>query len=317
MIEPVRRIWLHIGAAKAGSTTLQAALRRDRADLARLGILHPEALSEAGRRYLLPAYLMGESVRPYLVDELGVLSGDTFDRLPTIFPGLWHQEVAAKEEPVVILSAEHLTRALLVEGASARMRQLLDLLPHGVEVRCLYVTRPLAERVRSAYGQRIMGGRAGRLTPAEFAGEALSNGQFDVARQLGHWEELLGQEAIEVLPLSRDLVGQTYRLLGVPEGHALLSLDMPARNRGAPLRMIEARRRANALPRFLRRPATRLLVPLVGRREATLAAELDAAVQRIVERHGVSEAETLARFANRSPSPEPAAFPPRKDPGAV
>jgi hypothetical protein len=144
----MRRLALHIGHAKTGSSYLQSTLALSQQALAEAGIAYPSSVNfERAKDGMMTTGNSEALLRA--IDEAD--------------PALFNPPPDAAE---VLYSAEHLTPALAKPGAIEQLRKVADV--HGfTEVDIFLVIRDPLEHMLSEYGQKIKGGRGAIL--ARFA----------------------------------------------------------------------------------------------------------------------------------------------------
>lgn len=202
-----RRLFVHIGLPKTGSTTIQVLAYALRAELASEGIGIPRTGRRAGRccHNLLVRQLSGE------------LLGDSGR-------DLWRElaaELAAAASPSLLISAELFTAGGVFtttpgRESAARLAQLaadLDL-----DVRLIAYVRPQWQYAESLYSQLVKRGfQVGRFET--WLGGALRREVLDYGRALGPWREAFGDRlSVHAADLSESggkLAAHFFGLLGV------------------------------------------------------------------------------------------------------
>lgn len=179
-------LYIHIGAKKVGSTTIQAFLRDHQAALARAGIIYPEIGRVAlGHHHQL---------------ALGFRDGDPKKSTP-----LWHRlrqlRQATPPDQRVVVSSE-MFQALKPEAVE-RIRRIAGDGP----VRILFYIRDLAGTVVATYSQRTKAGTNLRDFDQFFARyvERIAERRAEVARL---WSQVFGADNVRVRALHPEtLVG--------------------------------------------------------------------------------------------------------------
>lgn len=224
-----KRVWVHIGAHRTGSTTLQRQLKGARDRLRVSSVLFDEAAVDLGKR------LMWESpLEEAALSELG---------------GFWQRRIASHRERVTLLSCEGFFGLPYVGYANGRyvardLRRILGDYP--VEV--VAVVRRQDRWTESTY--QLFVRRGGVATFAEFLRE---NGPFPPSwdELLAPWVSEFGRDHVHVHLFEttfRDDVHVIDRLFG-GFGQRLTHVTYkPAReNPGLPGTWIEVLRRCNDL----------------------------------------------------------------------
>ena len=203
-----RRLFVHIGLPKTGSTTLQVLAYRMSGALARVGIGIPQTGCIARRccHNLLVRQLSGELLKKAGRDLWAELTA----------------ELGASPAPALLLSAELFTAggiftATTGRGAGARLAKLaMDL---DFDVRLIAYVRPQWQYAESLYSQLVRKGyRAERFD--SWLGGALRQGVLDYGRVLTPWREAFGERlsvhAVDLSGSGGALAAHFFAWLGVP-----------------------------------------------------------------------------------------------------
>lgn len=183
-----KRLYLHIGQTKTGSTALQLHLHRHREELSRQGLLYPE----------VPPSARLKTQHRFLVDALHE-AGDQPARAGDVWmPFLDRLREAA--EPGVVLSEEVFWH--LFEQRPTLRRRALDWMAqalHDFDVRVICYLRRQDLWVESWFNQ-VAKSRAplpmASLTFDDFVQRHRDLGLFDYAARVGEWSAVFGQGQI-------------------------------------------------------------------------------------------------------------------------
>ena len=235
MAQP-KTVYLHIGLAKTGTTSLQLALQEHARGLAERSILFPGGTH--GAQTVAVYDLMGRSV-----------PGEKYPRLPGAFDRLT-EEIDAWPGSSAVLSHE-----LLALARPGQVRRLVGSLPdHHLAV--VVTVRDLARAISSSYQQEIFQGSTVtwssyvRAVGAQRDSAGLSFWmRQDLLRVLGPWERYLPPEDIHIVTVPR--AGQPVHLLfdrfaevlGLPAGSIVPR--RPVRNASLDAAELEVLRRLN------------------------------------------------------------------------
>lgn len=216
-----RRVFVHIGTPKSGTTYLQSLWWHNRDALAARGLLLPGGSADV-------QFHASAVVR----DNAGVLATMTREQL-----GAWDrlvEEVGAWHGDALV------TQEQLVETSQADAARALDRLAAVAgEVHVVLTARDLVRQVPSAWQQRVKHGSPTTLRKF-YKRVAKDDPTFnfwhhqDVPRILDRWADGLPPEHVHVVPLPRPgadpalLWRRTCELLGTDD--AGLSLDAPVAN---------------------------------------------------------------------------------------
>lgn len=216
-----RRVFVHIGTPKSGTTYLQSLWWHNRDALAEQGLLLPGGSADV-------QFQASAVVR----DNAGVLETMTerqlgaWDRLVDEVDA-WQRDALISQEQLVEASRESATAAI------ARLGEVAD------EVHLVITARDLVRQVPSAWQQRVKHGSPTTLRRF-FARVAKDDPEFnfwhhqDVPRILERWAPDLPPADVHVVPLPRPgadpglLWQRTCDLLGIDD--VGLSLDAPVAN---------------------------------------------------------------------------------------
>lgn len=249
-----RRIYLHIGAPKSGSTHLQSRLQRNAASLAAHGVLVPRASREEH-----PGSLAFRAALD--------LTGRRAGRPRAFVEGYWQRlvEQVSDHDGPVLVSHEAFARA----DSTAAERALGDLSSGGAIVHVVYAARDLARQLVSLWLEGLRHGGKTRtfeeyLTLAR-TGELALLSTFDAPGVLNTWGSGLPREQLHLVTVPRsgsdpDLLWRRFlgvagvdpawaplpartsnESVGVPEAQVLLALNAAlgtACRRGGPLHPI-------------------------------------------------------------------------------
>ena len=232
-----RRLFVHIGLPKTGSTTIQVLAYRMREALECAGIGIPRTGRIAGRccHNLLVRHLSGELLRNPGRDLWRALAA----------------ELDASPSAALLISAELFTSGgVLTEtpgrDGAARLSELaadLDL-----DVRLVAYVRPQWQYAESLYSQLVRKGYLAERFEA-WLGRSLRAGMLDYGRTLGPWREAFGERlsvhAVDLSESEGELAAHFFGLLGVPGSDGPQWRDV-RENRRPGAKELEVLRRAGA-----------------------------------------------------------------------
>jgi hypothetical protein len=152
----VGRIWLHIGAEKTGTTSIQVSLRLNRQRLADQGVLF--AASPGDQNHIaLAAYALADS---HGVEELRILSGVHDPRqIPSFRERLTDaldREITENKPNIVVFSSEHCSSRLNTVAEIEELRRLLC--RYTADVRVILYIRDPVEFLGSWYSTAVASG---------------------------------------------------------------------------------------------------------------------------------------------------------------
>ncbi len=258
-----RRIWLHIGTEKTGTTSIQRYANRRRAALGRAGLVYPKI----GPHAELHTGLVGPLLREIPGHEpLGVW---TFRSLEEEWGDL-RAVLQQNPDRDVLLSAEQFSTRVRPAGIEWIVKWFEDAGELDA-VRVVVRVRRQDDLLLSAYAFWVLHGdrRSVREFLVEHPAEQLL--RYDHAMHLGLWADGFGWERLLVgvhdpRRMPSGVVPSFFELIGRPELGAFEGADVHA-NRAASLEAVEAIRILNGGRRsltFLERKALTDSIALCG-----------------------------------------------------
>jgi hypothetical protein len=208
-------VYLHIGAPKTATSSLQSALAANGQRLLDQGVLYPRDIRTGSAHHGLACDLIGKHQGVPMADIWygSQPRGQAWDALG--------EEIARMPSGVgrVILSSE------LFFGQSRQLRPILDEVRSrlsGHEVRVLVYLRRQDQWYSSFYNQDVKGVRQWPHGPYQFY-EAHQIFQYDYYSLLKRWSEVFGKENILIRPYEPgqwhegDILRDFCHTLGIPE----------------------------------------------------------------------------------------------------
>ena len=151
----MKRIILHIGTEKTGTSTIQSFFHKNADKLLDHGILYPRAPygPDSASHIGLPVYARNEKrLAGDMLGKFGIKDAYAVEVFREELKTKFYNEFASHEFHTMVLSSEHLTSRLSEPAELERLKNLLE--PMGrVEV-VLYL-RPQEELVASSYSTTI------------------------------------------------------------------------------------------------------------------------------------------------------------------
>lgn len=229
-----RRLYLHVGAPKSGTTYLQAVLRSNRQRLADAGVL---VVGRDQHEVVRAGLIIRHDRR---VASMSQQARGSWDRLV--------QDIHAWSGPVAVFSYE-----LLSAADSRSVRTLLARFPDH-EVHVVFTARDFGRSLPSAYQERLKFGLARpleRWAPSEEDEPWIEWGwrTLDPARVLARWAESLPPERVHVVTVPPpgaergELWRRFARACGIDDVEVDLSIEFDNESLAPPA--VELLRRAN------------------------------------------------------------------------
>lgn len=194
----VDKIWMHIGAAKTGTTSLQYWLMNNRKALGDLGVLFPETPGKFNHIALAAYALEGTKG----MEELRITCGA--NKYPSI--GAFRQKFAYDLETEVdrkackqlVFSNEHCSARLKSISEISRLRDFLHRFCNDVQI-ILYIREPI-EFLSSWYSTMIASGGSSDF-PYDPSDDLLN--AVDWLKMVRMWASVFGDEAITLRRFDR------------------------------------------------------------------------------------------------------------------
>jgi len=210
----MRKLILHIGTEKTGTTTIQAWLRLQRESLLAAGVLFPVSPGEQNHTAL--AYFAGQEAA---VRDLGLRPVGQTPADPAIlrreFAAAFEREVLNSGASTVVLSNEHCSSRLRDGESLQRLRGLLQ--PLFDDIRIVVYLRRQDEMLLSGYSTSVKSGQSHSLhLPQRDDGRI-----FNYARFLDRWANVFGDDHLIVRVFERhrfhdgDLLADFRQITGI------------------------------------------------------------------------------------------------------
>ncbi len=203
MANKAKHCFLHIGAEKTGSNSIQAFLDANRGVLASQGFLFPKCLG-ASNQVALAASAQGDSSYHRLMESVGVYTdadlSDFRDRTRTALA----EEVANGGLPNLILSKEHCQSRVDSPEKVSRLAELLHSVAEQVTV--IFYIRRQDLAATSLYSTALKVGQWRKRPVMPLGGDLPIT--FDYARTCRLYATMFGQDAMRIrIYASKQLTG--------------------------------------------------------------------------------------------------------------
>jgi hypothetical protein len=192
-----KRLFLHIGTEKTGSTSIQAAFSTNRERLAQVGMFYPRSPGKQNH-VGLALYASSDPRSLNLRRSVGLADETEYQAYKASFRENFLQEIEANPCPTVCLSNEHVSSRVLALKDIERLAELLGAAADSVKV--IVYLRPQHELVASAYSTSITAGS----TEALLLPEGDRNPYYNYERLLSPWAEVFGQQNVMVRIYDRE-----------------------------------------------------------------------------------------------------------------
>lgn len=211
----MKTIYLHIGAEKTGTTSIQRYCKNNRDKLLSEGLLYPQTISgsELPGHFALAASTI-KKVEPGKAVDFMAEDGVDFDIE-------WENircQVEEEREKNVLISCEHFSSRMRDQHVAILKSKLNEIFP-DFKFRVLIALRRQDQLFESAYSTSIKSGS--RRTVRDFFEDAMKKSHyFDFLSMLDRWERVFGFESMIVTTFDEvrqdgSLVSSFLRLLGL------------------------------------------------------------------------------------------------------
>ncbi|MFD2111587.1 hypothetical protein [Thiorhodococcus fuscus] len=192
-----RRLYLHIGTEKTGTTSIQEMLFLNRARLAEEGY-HFIASAGARNNRKLSAYAIREDRADEFLELNGIHTRSDRQRFETTFASDLREEIQALPDHIhtLIASSEHLHSRCLQREEVAKLRALLH--PFCDDIRILVYLRPQIEVITSLYSTALKCGESEDLGTFVAQRCLPSNPYFNYRGLLDLWADSFGDAQMMV-----------------------------------------------------------------------------------------------------------------------
>ncbi|HEX3870733.1 MAG TPA: hypothetical protein VHV77_09870 [Pirellulales bacterium] len=208
-----RKIYLHIGVEKTGTTSLQHALAANRQVLREHGFLYPETAGSYSHRGL-PLCTADASRTLDLQKSANLCDPTRFSEYRREQPALIATEVEQSGCGTIIFSSEHCSSRLRTKDEISALHRMMA--PLGSQCRIVIYLRRQDELALSAYSTGLKTGRRSKFSFPN------NNKWLEYNRLLGLWGEVFGAENLVVRIFERtsmvdgDLFFDFFSLIGFP-----------------------------------------------------------------------------------------------------
>ncbi|MEM7270338.1 MAG: hypothetical protein AAF401_13955 [Pseudomonadota bacterium] len=208
------RAVIHIGAPKAGSTSLQTALSEGRARLSKTGVLYPRSLGDIAHNRLAAA--VGPLLRRDSLRRDQRIRGPlSVRRLRKALEAALAREMEEARPETLLISSEHFYADATTVGEIVRLRSFA--LRFADRVRIVVYLRRQDEAIYSAWLHGLRVGAAADFTPPT---SIRTGDRHDYAARLALWRRVFPREDIIARPfeeatLQRGPATDFLRLAGV------------------------------------------------------------------------------------------------------
>lgn len=208
-----RRLILHVGQPKTGTSALQTWFVHNRSHLRDLGVNYPPHASDAAALKGKVVSGNGVGIHTVFVSD-AVLANQGAQRGDV---NAFANQIDASGHPTTVFSTEALWK--LDPDSLARARTALD--QRGIRLEVVAYVRDIAGHALSLYGQAVK--RHKYIQDfSHFIGRVPTGFGFkqEVARSLFSWAEILGNDALHVIHYDthrKDTVAPFIDVLGVPK----------------------------------------------------------------------------------------------------
>lgn len=174
-----KKLLIHVGMGKTGTTALQEFFWANRNLLAEKGVCYPKVGVVSGAHHLLSPH-----VPPFLADMGTYLK-----------PEEWAPAIAAEDSETVLLSSE-----LMAWAAPELVQEFCASLQRWFDLRILFYFRRQDSQIMAAYNQQVKAGT--QIRPIQDVITRQME-RFDYLAKIAPWRDQVGTENVSVRPFER------------------------------------------------------------------------------------------------------------------
>ena len=201
MAPRVRRLLLHIGTEKTGTTSAQRWATEHRDLLAARGLLYPTAVMRGAQtaHHLIPVVVHPYRPNNPTYNNLGVVTEADWRALSDSYWDTLREEVETADCPTVLLSSELMSSRFIQPGRIADLKACLEGLFEDIEV--ILHLRPQIDVATSLCSTAA---RVGRKVDTTFF-DNVHDGRvyYNYAQIYGMWAQVFGEARMRVIPFRR------------------------------------------------------------------------------------------------------------------
>lgn len=198
----LKRLVLHIGMPKCGSTSIQNSINNNNELLLSHGILIPEKLN-FNKSWVISAACAGEKGQHYFTNTLRVIAENNFDLLNVELDNIMiENQTIMKQEGchTMIVSSEYLYGICKTSEEISKIYRYLN--PYFKKIDIIFVCREPEYVLNSNYAQFIQGPAMGMLTFDAYINLNREDVLYDYKLQLAKWEEVFQDASVNIIDLS-------------------------------------------------------------------------------------------------------------------
>lgn len=193
-MEMPKRLVLHIGSPKTGTTSLQSWLYANRAALDQAGVYLPSSIGQPSNRCLAAAFDPGEDLSGDIIKSFlkrYSLGNADHEVIRQVILSEFESEISGVQNNVVVVTSEHLHQSVCSEESVRQLHEFLIQFFDDIQVICWF--REQYAMCRSRYFTALKMGKA--RTFDEFLGSC-AQGQhpYDHWRSARMWSSIFGFE---------------------------------------------------------------------------------------------------------------------------
>ena len=228
-----RKLIIHIGTEKTGTSSIQTFLRDHRRHLMGQKVLYPRAPGDLNHTRL-SAYAMDDERREDVHFSTGVRTDDDLKRFRVRLHRKLRAEIARRSPDCVVVSDEHFHSRLRSTRELERLRDLLEPLAQTIEV-VVYLRRQ-DEMAASAYASHLKFGSCLPPIDAYLEGVEGDDAYYQLEALVDRWRGVFGRDQVTARVFERarlhdgDVLEDFLQICGIDAGD---DWNRPGRINGA------------------------------------------------------------------------------------
>lgn len=195
-------IFLHIGAEKCGSSSIQRVFSRNRKALKAQGILYPYCFGWVNHTKIA-AYAQDEGKVDSIRKLFGLTTREEIEKFrPELEENLW-RELKNDEYNKIVISNEHCSSRLTTRDELITLKNFLSMFSENIKI--IFYVRPQDEAITSSYSTQVKSGGIDDFKfPLTFENAPYSFKYYQIAEL---WSSVFGLENLNVVPLHKSIYG--------------------------------------------------------------------------------------------------------------
>jgi hypothetical protein len=198
-----KRLVMHIGMPKCGSTSIQAMLAAEIDVLNEANIIVPKSLNFENS-WRLSAAILQQNELKYFTNVMKVFSLNECDNIKIELTQTLKQlktAVAQHLDYTIVISSEYLYSKCLTPKSVFKLKELLGGWFDVIEI--VFVTKHPISLIKSMYAQYVQGPAMGSITFEDYVQQNLNHSMYDYLQQLKIWQKEFSDANMIVIDINK------------------------------------------------------------------------------------------------------------------